>query len=155
MISLEPANDCPCGSTEAFAYCCQKYISDKACPETPEQLMRSRYSAYVLKNENYLLKSWHKSTRPMALDLKHDTSIWKKLKIISAKNDKVAFVAYFINLVNGKEQLFSLYEESQFVKETHWFYLEGIDLRTTELSKNMLCPCQSGKKFKRCCSVAM
>ena len=149
----EPLQDCPCGSGESFNNCCGKYINDKEFPDTPEQLMRSRYSSYGLKNEEYLLKTWHESTRPKSLDLEKESSQWKKLKIISASDNKVQFVAYFVTIINDNEHIFSFYEESLFIKENHWFYLEGSDLKTTELSKNMPCPCQSGKKFKRCCAT--
>ena len=149
----EPLQDCPCGSGESFKNCCGKYISYKEFPDTPEQLMRSRYSAYTLKNEEYLLKTWHESTCPKSLELEKDKSQWKKLKIISASDNKVQFVAYFVTIINENEHLFSLYEESLFIKEKHWFYLEGNNLKTTELSKNMPCPCRSGKKFKRCCAT--
>ena len=149
----EPLQDCPCGSGESFNKCCGKYINDKEFPDTPEQLMRSRYSSYGLKNEEYLLKTWHESTRPKSLDLEKESSQWKKLKIISASDNKVQFVAYFVTIINDNEHIFSFYEESLFIKENHWFYLEGSDLKTTELSKNMPCPCQSGKKFKRCCAT--
>ena len=144
---------CPCGSGQLVKNCCGKYINYSQYPDTPEQLMRSRYTAYVLKNEEYLLNSWHESTRPDSLELENDTSQWKKLKVISASDNKVQFVAYFVTIINAKEHLFSLYEESLFIKEDHWFYLEGNDHKTTELTKNMPCPCRSGKKFKRCCAT--
>ena len=145
--------DCPCGSGQKFKECCAKYISYTHYSETPEQLMRSRYSAYVLKNEDYLLKSWHESTRPDSLDLKNDTTQWKKLKIISASENNVHFVAFFNNSINAKESYFFLSEESEFIKDKYWLYVKGKELKTTELSKHMLCPCQSGKKFKRCCAT--
>lgn len=144
---------CPCGSGQTFDDCCGKYISYKQAPETPEQLMRSRYSAYGLKDEDYLLKSWHESTRPESLDLENDTTQWKKLKIISVSANTVHFAAFFTSIINGKESYFCLSEESKFLKDSHWFYLEGKDVKSTELSKNMLCPCQSSKKFKRCCAT--
>lgn len=114
--------------------------------------MRSRYSAYVLKNEDYLLKTWHSSTRPAFLELEDDNTEWKKLVIIYRSDSEVHFVAFFSTSKNASENIFSLYEESTFIKEKNaWFYLSGKELKTTELSKNMLCPCRSGKKFKRCC----
>lgn len=146
------SHGCPCGSGESLESCCGKYLSNKQYPNTPEQLMRSRYSAYVLKDEDYLLKTWHESTRPNSLELKDDSSQWKKLKIISASDNEVQFAAFFSNSINNKECLFSLYEKSLFVNENHWLYLQGNDLKTTALSKNMPCPCRSGKKFKRCCA---
>ena len=115
--------------------------------------MRSRYSAYVNKNADYLLSSWHASTRPDELSLENDTTQWKKLKIISASEHTVEFVAFFNNVGADKEKIFALYEQSHFVKDGHWFYHHGEALENITLSKNMLCPCKSGKKFKRCCGA--
>lgn len=117
--------------------------------------MRSRYSAYILKNENYLLQSWHESTRPDSLDLTIDTTQWKKLKIISTAENKVHFVAYFTQDTLNKEKIYALTEISNFVKDKNWQYLEGEDVKTVQLTKNMLCPCLSGKKYKRCCGQSL
>lgn len=62
MISKIIEN-CFCGSEHVYEQCCGKYINNKQVAEKPEQLMRSRYSAYILKDEKYLLQSWHESTR--------------------------------------------------------------------------------------------
>ena len=150
MLS-NPANTCPCGSGSEFTHCCGKFINGESLPENPEQLMRSRYSANVLKNETYLLGSWHKSTRPESLDLTSDSLQWMKLKVISTHENKVSFVAYFTQDALTKEKMCALTEESNFVKEGRWFYVDGQDVKTIQLTKNMLCPCLSGKKFKRCC----
>ncbi len=117
--------------------------------------MRSRYSAYVLKNEDYLLKSWHPSTRPESLDLKDDSTQWKKLKIISAFENKIHFVAYFTQDTLNKEKIYALTETSNFVHEKGWKYLDGENVKTVQLTKNMPCPCQSGKKYKRCCETTL
>lgn len=118
--------------------------------------MRSRYSAYVLKNENYLLKTWHHSTRPALLELEKDKAQWKKLAVIFSSDQEVHFAAFFSTHESDSEKFFSLYEESKFIKENDcWFYLNGDNLKTLALTKNMLCPCQSGKKFKRCCEKDM
>lgn len=113
--------------------------------------MRSRYSAYALKESDYLLSSWHPSTRPEYLDLKDDSTQWKKLKIISTNKQKVHFVAYFTQDTLNNEKIYALTEVSHFIKEKSWFYVEGEAVKTVQLTKNMTCPCQSGKKFKRCC----
>ena len=150
---VETSHTCICGSGQGYETCCGKYISNKEYPSTPEQLMRSRYSAYVLKNEDYLLKSWNESTRPDTLDLSSATTQWKKLKIISITENTVHFVAFFSDIINAKESDFYLIENSEFIKADKWYYSKGIELKTSELSKNMSCPCQSGKKFKRCCAA--
>jgi SEC-C motif-containing protein len=113
--------------------------------------MRSRYSAYVLKNEIYLLKTWHESTRPESLEIEKDTTQWKKLKIIFSDGNKVHFVAYFTQHTLNIKKTYALTEISDFIKDKNWFYLDGKEVNTLQLTKNMLCPCQSGKKFKRCC----
>jgi len=151
-MELDPQQKCPCQSGKAFSHCCGKFILNEQNPDNPESLMRSRYSAYVLKKEDYLLKTWHSSKRPAFLELENDKTQWKKLVVIHSSESEVHFVAFFKSTTNDSENIYSLYEESKFIKENNnWFYLSGKELKTTTLSKNMLCPCRSGKKFKRCC----
>jgi len=89
--------------------------------------MRSRYSAYVLKLEDYLLASWHPTTRPQQLDLANDTTKWLGLQIktvVETGPDKasVEFVARY--KLNGKAE--RLHELSRFVrKDGRWYYLDG------------------------------
>ena len=146
-----PKENCLCGLEQSYENCCGRFIDSKFSPETPEQLMRSRYSAYVLKNERYILESWHTSTRPESLELAHDSTQWEKLKIISSEGKYVQFVAYFIQNNLNDKATYALTEVSHFVKEEKWFYLNGDEVKTVQLTKNMSCPCQSGKKYKRCC----
>ena len=47
-------NDCPCGSELSYELCCRRYIEEKANAPTPSALMRSRYTAFVLGNVNYI-----------------------------------------------------------------------------------------------------
>lgn len=60
--------ECPCGSGKAYAQCCQRYHNGEAAPNA-EALMRSRYAAFVLELEPYLLATWHADSRPDQLDL--------------------------------------------------------------------------------------
>ena len=92
--------------------------------------MRSRYSAYVLNDESYLLETWHKKTRPQTLDLsKQEPLKWIGLKVLSHTIDidsphaaNVEFVARY--RVNGKAE--KIRELSRFLKEDgHWFYIDG------------------------------
>ena len=78
-----------------------------------------------------------------------------KLKIISAANNNVCFVAYFMQDSLNKEKVYALTEQSNFIKENKWFYTEGEAVKTIQMTKNMPCPCQSGKKFKRCCEATL
>jgi SEC-C motif-containing protein len=91
-------------------------------------LMRSRYSAFVLGLEAYLLASWHPSTRPATLDLAADAGTkWlgltvKKHQQQDATHATVEFVARY--RIAGRGQ--RLHEISRFVREDgRWFYLDG------------------------------
>lgn len=90
--------------------------------------MRSRYSAYVKGLEDYLLATWHASTRPAALNLAAELPAkWLGLEVIAATmqsdNASVEFVARY--RVGGRAQ--RLHEISQFVREDGcWYYVDGI-----------------------------
>ncbi|BBD09151.1 SEC-C motif domain-containing protein [Desulfovibrio ferrophilus] len=48
--------DCPCGSGKEYTACCEPIINGTPAP-TAEALMRSRYSAYVVGNIDYIQTS--------------------------------------------------------------------------------------------------
>lgn len=89
--------------------------------------MRSRYSAYVLKLESYLLATWHPDTRPASLNLESESTKWLGLEVKnhaqqSADRATVEFVARY--RVGGRAH--RLHEVSRFVlEEGRWFYLDG------------------------------
>ncbi|MFC4425366.1 YchJ family protein [Deinococcus navajonensis] len=116
--SIKP---CPCGSGRSYASCCQPAHSG-AAPQTPEALMRSRYSAYVLQDEAYLLATWHPDTRPDGLDLTDGTR-YLGLRVHGAEGDKVSFTAT-LRLPDGQRA--QLREHSTFTRlNGRWVYLEG------------------------------
>lgn len=129
MFELSHPSSCPCSSGKAYAVCCGRFITQGVLPETAEQLMRSRYTAFVLKNVAYLLASWHESTRPASLDLDAATK-WLGLRIdrveaggVADERGVVCFVARW-RIGGGKAQ--RLVECSRFVREQgRWFYLDG------------------------------
>ncbi len=76
------SNPCPCGSNKEFTDCCARYIHGSETAPTAEALMRSRYTAYTLQNEAYILKTWHDSTRPDTLAMAQEPFIkWTSLTI--------------------------------------------------------------------------
>lgn len=116
--------------------------------------MRSRYSAYVLQRTDYLLRTWHPTTRPVNLDLAAEGVVWQGLEIIgrshgTGEDDEgaVEFVAHC--------QAGQLHERSRFIRESgQWYYLDGTLLppvQKEKLGRNDPCPCGSGRKFKKCC----
>ncbi len=119
---------CPCDEQRLYARCCEPLHLGAAAP-TAEALMRSRYSAYALRLEPYLLASWHASTRPASLDLAAETPPpkWLVLKVLRHESHGdtaiVEFVAKF-KLGGGSAQ--RLHEVSRFVREdARWFYVDG------------------------------
>ena len=120
--TLAPA--CPCGGL-SYAACCEPL--HRGTPASgAAALMRSRYSAYVLKLEDYLLATWHPDTRPAALDLADDDTIWLGLEIkrqqASGDTAVVEFVARY--KIGGRAH--RLHEISRFVRENgRWFYVDG------------------------------
>lgn len=121
---------CPCGSGKAYTACCGAFIDNGALPATAEQLMRSRYSAYVLTREDYLLRTWHESMRPGHLGLQEDSPVkWLGLKILHCEaggaEDREAIVEFVARFqVNGRAE--RLHEVSRFICEAgQWLYVDG------------------------------
>ncbi len=50
---------CPCGSADEYSLCCGRIVSGERVAPDPSHLMRSRYCAFVMKDADYLIKSWH------------------------------------------------------------------------------------------------
>lgn len=125
---------CYCNSHKTFEHCCQPIISGILKAETAEQLMRSRYSAYVIADIKYLMKSHHSSTRPNKEKkniLKWTKSVrWLGLEILSKNagtvNDKDGYVE-FKALFEENGMINCIHENSYFVKENDvWYYQSGI-----------------------------
>ena len=124
-------------------------------PENAQQLMRSRYSAYVMHDRDYLVQTWHSDHLPPDLVLDSGIS-WVGLQIIDFKQRDVRATVEFEARLVAAERLDAVHEMSRFVKqEGRWFYTSGDQLTPTfkprSLSRNEACPCGSGRKFKRCC----
>jgi SEC-C motif-containing protein len=118
---------CPCGSGRLLAECCGRFHAGEAAPDA-ESLMRSRYSAYVLGLEDYLLATWHPATRPAGLELDATPRPqWLGLTVkshmpLDASHATVEFVARY--KLNGRA--FRLHETSRFERlDGRWFYVDG------------------------------
>jgi SEC-C motif domain protein len=151
---------CPCGSQLAYAECCEPYLMGKATAPTAERLMRSRYTAYIKGNVNYLIATRHPSTRQrgdrLALCQTMQTTRWVGLTVLKTQRGKstddqgiVEFVALYQSADSG---LFSslelamplslnegvvqqLHERSRFVKENgQWTYVDGDMLPPVKLN---------------------
>lgn len=121
--------DCPCGSALAYTACCGLWHAGALQLQAPDAatLMRSRYSAFALDLHEYLLATWHDSTRPPFLPPPEPGLRWLGLDVrehcvIDDQHATVAFVAR--SKLGGKAH--RLVETSRFVREGgRWFYVDG------------------------------
>lgn len=157
-------NSCPCGSGRDYPMCCEVLICGKEQAQTAEQLMRSRYAAYVNVETDYIFETTHPEhrngfdhdgTRQWAED-----SDWEGLEIVSTSkggpedNDgTVEFIARFRDSGGKKVH----HELAEFIKdEGRWFFTDGAPVAarpiiSNKIGRNEPCPCGSGMKYKKCC----
>jgi SEC-C motif domain protein len=159
-------SSCPCGSGNTFTDCCEPIINGTILAERAEQLMQARYSAYAEKKTEFLFESLHpdhrdgydaEQTREWAA-----TSTWEGLEIIATENGgkddtagTVEFIAYYT--VDGEKNRH--HELASFAKQDDtWYFTDGAAVppkqvvrQGPKIGRNDPCPCNSGKKYKKCC----
>ncbi|MCV6620535.1 MAG: YchJ family metal-binding protein [Cellvibrionaceae bacterium] len=160
MSAKLSASNCYCQSQASFEDCCQAILAGKAAA-TAEALMRSRYTAHVLGDIDYLMATWQHSAG-QAEDTRawveaHD---WLGLQVLqcrkggSQQNEgTVEFIAYY--RPKGSSERLAHHELSSFSKiDGRWLYVEGSTPQKApkKTGRNDPCPCGSGLKFKRCCA---
>lgn len=157
---------CPCGSESTVETCCLPYIRGKKKPDTAEQLLRSRYTAFTLGEIDYILNTHHSKTRH---EVKREEiedwskqSEWLGLKIVQKEageaNDGTGSIVFCAGY-QAEGKVNEHWEQSLFEKENgEWRFLDarGVQVgpyRRTEpkIGRNDSCGCGSGKKFKKCC----
>ena len=120
---------CPCRKkreAETYAECCEPYHKGGEAAPTAEALMRSRYSAFALKDAAYLIATWHKSTRPSRIDFTPDQE-WSVLRIVSAAEQEDRATVEFVARSRIGRRIHELHEVSRFVREQgRWFYIDGV-----------------------------
>ncbi|MEU4095739.1 YchJ family metal-binding protein [Streptomyces sp. NPDC026673] len=125
-VPHSPGAPCPCGLPAAYGDCCGRYHSGHAEAPTAEALMRSRYSAYAVRDAAYVLRTWHPETRPADLDLDRHLR-WERLEILSTTDGSafhsegtVAFRAHYS--LRGEHD--AMEEHSRFIRhEGAWVYV--------------------------------
>ncbi|MGW5652447.1 YchJ family metal-binding protein [Streptomyces humi] len=114
---------CPCGLAETYEGCCGRFHRGAAAP-TAERLMRSRYSAFVVRDEGYLLRTWHPRTRPPGVDFEPGMR-WTGLEILGTA-DGSAFHTTGTVTFRASFQGGSLVERSRFERvDGAWVYVDG------------------------------
>lgn len=167
--------NCACGTLLDFSDCCQPFLEGQALPKTAEQLMRSRYTAHVMQNIEYILDTTAPEKRGQFNEEKvreWASSEWLGLRVLKAEGKTVEFMAKY--KTNGAT--FDHHEVSKFRQiGEKWFYVEGdshvheegddhhhhhhhhshapAQRQEPKVGRNDPCTCGSGKKFKKCCAV--
>lgn len=119
---------CPCGLSQSYAKCCGSYHAGIAQADSPERLMRSRYTAFAIGDAAYLLRTWHPSTRPKSLEL--DPALtWKRLLVESSTGGALGAdrgTVTFTAIARDAEGRHLQREHSRFLREQgSWFYVDG------------------------------
>ena len=158
---------CPCGSGKQFKICCLLIINGEKNASSPEQLMRSRYSAYVTKNAQYIFNSYASSSQKT--QSVEDIQSWAnecnfiKLVLHSSSpfsvedtpKDAPPPTVEFTALYLVADKLHQIKEKSRFIKESSanseqsqndklWVYLDGdvsVHQLITKIKRNDHCPC--------------
>lgn len=159
---------CPCGSSQAYSDCCEPLIQGREPAKTAEALMRSRYTAFVKTEIDYI----HNTIDPAKQKdfNRAETAAWSKdsewqgLEILKTcdggmedEAGTVEFMARFLEKGNPVEH----HEIAEFKKiDGTWFFMDGYAPKPAtfvrqepKIGRNDPCPCGSGKKYKKCCGA--
>ena len=158
--------ECPCGSAKPLDACCGPYLAGAPAP-TAAATMRSRYSAHVLGNVDYLLATMSKEQRAGYDREEAEKSFagtkWLGLEIRKARlggeGDETGEVEFVARYRTGKQQT-AHHELSFFTREEGRWVFAGCEMnpkaptvRVEKIGRNAPCPCGSGKKYKKCCGA--
>jgi SEC-C motif-containing protein len=126
---MSPA-PCPCGRALPYAACCGCFHAGALhlCAPDAESLMRSRYSAYALGLTDYVLATWHMSTRPSRIEPDPAGVKWLGLEVrcTSQPDDDHATVEFVARSKLGG-RAHRLHETSRFVREHgRWYYVDAV-----------------------------
>lgn len=157
---------CPCKSGKNYADCCEKIINGTVKAETPEALMRARYSAYAKGAIDFIIDSTHSSQRENndreEIRRWSQNSQWDGLEIIRTENggaDDDSGIVEFIARYHDRGISMEHHEVAEFRREDgDWYFYDGQLVpqapyvrKEAKVGRNDPCPCGSGRKYKKCC----
>jgi len=147
---------CVCGSGKVYLDCCGAFITHKKIPSTPEELMRSRYTAYCHADIDYIMQTMRspasddfdaESARQWAKNVN-----WAGLEVIKTSHGAVHGIVEFIAYYYVQDKKQTLHEISEFHFENgQWYYVDGSKPEPKKIGRNDSCPCGSQIKYKKCC----
>lgn len=132
MKQLQGDQPCPCGRLDAkgrvliYERCCRPCLESGQRVVDAVSLMRSRYTAFVLEREPYLLATWHANHRPAGVEFDPQAK-WLGLDVrASQQQDETHAEVVFVARHRVAGRAVRLHERSRFLKEDgHWYYLDG------------------------------
>ncbi|MBR1920421.1 MAG: YchJ family protein [Kiritimatiellae bacterium] len=157
---------CPCKSGKTFGECCGPIIAGERKAETPEALMRARYSSYATGDVAFLKTS---ATEAVQSEFSEQSAAawsraaqWHGLEIISTDEggpDDSEGTVEFRALYTANREFCNHHEVAQFVREADgWKFSDGeivgekpVVREEPKIGRNDPCPCGSGRKYKKCC----
>src|SRR3954468_12168696 len=118
---------CPCGSGDTYDECCGRFHAGAATAPTARALMASRFSAFAVGDEDYLLATWHPSTRPASRPL--SDLEWRRREVVDVVGGgpfESSGIVEFRAVYRSASGRGSLHERSRFVREDgRWFYVDA------------------------------
>jgi SEC-C motif domain protein len=160
---------CTCDTKKPFSECCEPVLKGARNPESPAELMRARYSAFVHHEIDFILNTVSPAKRKefdrQGIEDWSRNTEWKGLEIVSTvkggpadATGEVEFIAKY----REKDEDQNHHELASFVKlNGKWYFDDGrtpsqkpIKLDGPKIGRNDPCHCGSGKKFKKCHGVA-
>ena len=170
MSAATAPTACPCGREQAYEDCCAPMHEGKVKATTAEDLLRSRYCAFVKHEIDYLIETAHPDTQK---ELKREEieewatqSEWKGLFVgnmaAGGPDDDEAAIEFVANYVNEKGEEVNHHERSYFQRvDGDWRFVDGepakpepVRREEPKIGRNDPCTCGSGKKYKKCCGKA-
>jgi SEC-C motif-containing protein len=151
--------NCSCGNEVTFENCCQPIINGNKEAHNAEELMRSRFTAYVIEDHQYILQTYAAHQRAglsvsQLADSAQNTQ-WLSLQILGHRSQENVAQVEFKAFYQVNEHYYLMYELSDFIFEGgKWLYTSGVMQKGSGKftpERNSRCLCGSGKKFKKCC----
>lgn len=154
---------CPCGSGKDLSHCCGPVLAGTPAA-TPEALMRSRYTAFVLGDIDHIDRTHGPGigddfNRAEAERTAAEVE-WQGLDVLSVSQTGDAGTVGFSIRFSRDGQEFSQYELAAFERyDGQWLYVSGKvsahppPRQVVKTGRNDPCPCHSGLKYKKCCGA--
>ncbi len=157
---------CPCGSGNSYETCCEPMIRGTEPATTAEAMLRSRYTAHAKREVGYIVQTTHPDKRSdedeKTVDRWTRKTEWHSLKILESENGgpeddegTLSFEASYTE--KGEKRKHQEIATFKKVDGTWYFYDAEMPTLTQfvregpKIGRNDPCPCDSGKKYKKCC----